>query len=174
MKKTSLTAFGGIITALSVLIMFLSGVLPFLTYTLPAFAGALLIIVIEESDIKWSLMVYVSVSLLSLILIPNKESAILYLFFFGYCAVLQSFLEEKFKSNLIRWSIKIPVFNLAIITAYMLIINVLGIQVDEFNEYGKYGVFILLGIGNLTYIIYDNTLKNLTVLYNRHLHKKMR
>ncbi|MEG0979627.1 MAG: hypothetical protein RSE39_06295, partial [Oscillospiraceae bacterium] len=78
MKNTSLTALGGILTALSVFIMFLSSVLPFLSYTLPALAGLLLLIIVREAEAKWAVMIYVAVSILVFIIVPNKEASIMY------------------------------------------------------------------------------------------------
>ena len=57
MKQSSKTAFGGILTALSVVLMFLTGVIPFLTFALPALAGALLILIVMEIGSKWALCV---------------------------------------------------------------------------------------------------------------------
>ena len=78
MKNTSLTALGGIVTALSILFMFLSALLPFMTYVVPAFAGLLLIVTVREVDLKWSVYIYIAVSVLSLLVIADKESAVMY------------------------------------------------------------------------------------------------
>ena len=77
MKQSSKTAFGGILTALSVVLMFLTGVIPFLTFALPALAGALLILIVTEIGSKWALCVYAAVSILSLLVVADKEAAML-------------------------------------------------------------------------------------------------
>lgn len=48
MKNTYKIALGGMITALSVLLMFLTGLFPMATYALPAIAGVLLISAVIE------------------------------------------------------------------------------------------------------------------------------
>ena len=83
-RNSSKTALGGIVAALSVTMMFLTAVIPTLTYALPAAAGVLLIIVVIDVDKKWAFGVYAAVSLLSLLVLPDKEAAVMYVFFFGH------------------------------------------------------------------------------------------
>lgn len=174
MKSTSLTALGGILTALSVFIMFLSSVFPFLSYALPALAGALLLVIVKEADNKWATMIYVAVSILTFIIVSNKEATIMYIFFFGYYTILKFFLEEKFSNKLIIWILKLITFNISVILAYLVIIYVFAIPFEEMEEYGKYSVYILLGLGNLTFIIFDYALSKLSILYDRYWHKQFK
>jgi len=171
LKSTSLTALGGILTALSVFIMFLSSVFPFLSYTLPAFAGALLLIMVKEAEKKWSVMVYAAVSILLLIIVSNKEAVVLYIFFFGYYVVLKEIIEKRF-SFVMKWIFKFIIFNVSIVLAFVVIIYIFAVPVEELKEYGKYSAYIMLGIGNIIFIIYDYALTNLMVVYDKHWHKQ--
>lgn len=173
MKSTSFTALGGILTALSIFIMFLSSVFPFLSYTLPAFAGAVLLIMVKEAEKKWSIMVYIAVCILSLIIVSNKEAVVLYIFFFGYYAILKETIEIHFPS-IIKWLLKFIVFNISIVFAFIVIIYVFAVPVEELEEYGKYSAYIMLGIGNIIFIVYDYTLTNLMIVYNKYWHKKFK
>ena len=58
-------ALGGIITALCLFLMFLTGVMPLLYLALPMVAGALLLIIVEEIGSGWAVLTYAAVSLLS-------------------------------------------------------------------------------------------------------------
>lgn len=170
MNNTLLTAFGGIITALSILILFLANVFPTLSYTLPALAGALLLILVKEADEKWSFMVYLSVSTLSLILISNKEAAILYIFFFGYYVILKDIIEKRF-SSFIKWIFKFAVFNISIFLAFIILIYIFAIPDGDLQEYGKY---VMLALGNVTFIVYDYTLSTLAVVYDKRWKNKLK
>ena len=68
-KKTAGKAFcvalGGIITALVVLLMFCATMFPMLDYAIPAYAGFLMVIVIEEAGSKWALLTYCACRALS-------------------------------------------------------------------------------------------------------------
>lgn len=121
MKQSSKTAFGGILTALSVVLMFLTGVIPFLTFALPALAGALLILIVMEIGSKWALCVYAAVSILSLLVVADKEAAMMYAAFFGYYPVIKSFLESKLP-RVFEWIVKFLIFNAAMVLAYLVII----------------------------------------------------
>ena len=46
LKRTSQVALGGMIAALCVLLMMLTGILPFLTYAVPAMAGFLMVVMV--------------------------------------------------------------------------------------------------------------------------------
>ena len=139
MKQSSKTAFGGILTALSVVLMFLTGVIPFLTFALPALAGALLILIVMEIGSKWALCVYAAVSILSLLVVADKEAAMMYAAFFGYYPVIKSFLESKLP-RVFEWIVKFLIFNAAMVLAYLVIIFVFGMPLDEMEEFGRYAV----------------------------------
>ena len=171
-KNTSLTALGGIISALSVFIMFLSGIIPFLTYVIPAMSGLLLIVTIKETDIKWSFFIYVAVSILSLLVVADKEAAVMYTFFFGYYPVVKDLIDKHVKHSF-RWIIKFIVFNIGVVLGYLFVIYVFGIPIDDMEEFGKYTVFVLLGLGNLTFFFYEITITNLEILYDRKWHTKI-
>ena len=95
MKQSSKTALGGIVAALSVALLFMLSVIPFLTYALPAMAGALIILIVIELNKKWAVGVYFAVSLLALLLVPDKESALMYASFFCYYPIFKSVIESK-------------------------------------------------------------------------------
>ena len=115
-KKSSKTAVGGVITALSIVLMFLTSVIPTLTYALPAAAGFLITLIVIEIDKKWALGVYVAVSLLSVLLIADKEAAVMYIMFFGYYPIVKAIFEKHFHSMLL-WVLKFAVFNVGAVAA---------------------------------------------------------
>ncbi len=173
MKNTSLTALGGIVTALSVFFMFLSSLLPFMTYVVPAFAGLLLIVTVREVELKWSVYIYIAVSALSLLVIADKEAAVMYTFFFGYYPILYRVLNSKVKNAFFKTVLKFMVFNISVILGYLFIVFVFAIPIEEMEEFGKYTYFILLALGNLTFVFYDILVKNLSFLYDKAWRKQV-
>ncbi len=75
-------ALGGIITALCLLLMFLTGVMPLLYLALPMVAGALLLIIVSEIGTGWAVLTYAAVSLLSIFVTFDKEAALIFILFF--------------------------------------------------------------------------------------------
>lgn len=173
MRSTSITALGGIIAALSVIFMFLSALLPFMTYVVPAFAGLLLIVTIREVDLKWSAYIYVTVALLSLLILADKEAAVMYTFFFGYYPIFRVFIDGRVKNKVFKTVLNFAVFNISVVLGYLLIIYVFAIPIEEMEEFGKYTNLVLLLLGNVTFVFYDVVVKNLSVLYDRFWHRRI-
>lgn len=163
-KKSSKTAVGGIVTALSIVLMFLTSIIPSMTYALPAAAGILLSLIVIEIDKRWSLGVYAAVSLLSILLIADKEAAVMYIMFFGYYPVLKGVFEGKL-NPVLSWVLKFTVFNIGIVLATLITIYVFNIPFDEMERYGKWAAVLLLALGNVVFLIYDFALTNLIKLY---------
>lgn len=163
MQQSSKTALGAMTAALSVVIMLLT-VVPVLTYTSPAFAGLLLVIIVIELDKKWAFGVYAAVGVLSVLLASDKEAAIIYLFFFGYYPILKAIIESKLKS-ILGWIAKFALFNTAIVACYLMIVKVLLLPMEDFDDFGKYTIPILLLAGNVVFFLYDMLLTKVVVIY---------
>lgn len=173
-KSASSVAFGGIISALAVLLMFFTGIFPFATYALPALSGLLLVVIVIDHGLKWAWCVYAAISALVILITPDREAATMFVLFFGYYPILKSILE-RIKLRVVEYVLKFAIFNVAMVVAYLLIIHVLGIPdiLEEFGELGKYGVWIMLGLGNIVFILYDITISRLICIYTGWLKPKL-
>ena len=179
MSKSGKTAMGGMITALSVVILMPTALEIFVS-ALPAFAGMLVMFSVIELDKKWAFGIYAAVSVLSLMLVPNKEAAVLYTAFFGYYPILKAVFESKL-SKIPEYILKFAVFNIAIIGAYAVLIKVLGMPFDELmgieGETGfvaRYMFPIMLVLGNITFAVFDVALTRVVTAYLRVWQKKFR
>lgn len=164
MRVSLKTAFGGIIAALSLSLMFLISIIPMFTYVVPAAASMLLIPIIIEIDKKWALGIYFSVSLLGLIVVPNKEVAVIYAAFFGYYPVLKSVLESQMKI-IPEWIFKILTFNASVLLSYYLMLKFMGITIDELERFGWFAIPLLLVLGTIAFVLYDYAMTKLIALY---------
>ena len=173
MKQSSKCAIGGIVSALALVLMISVAVIPFLTYALPAVAGVLTVFMVIETDKKWALGVYCTVAILAMILVPDKEVAVMYLAFFGYYPILKAVIESGLPTVL-GWVVKVASFVATMVAAYLLLINVMGGTVDEIEEYGMIAVPLLLGIGAVAFVMYDITLTRLIILYTVKFRKLFR
>ncbi len=167
-------AIGGIVSALALVLMFFTGVFPFATYALPALAGLLLTVIVVDFGRRWAWSVYAVIAILSLFVTPDREAAVMFVMFFGYYPILKSVFEQ-IPSRVTEYVLKFVVFNVAVVTAYLLLIYVLRMPdiLTEFGELGKYGVWITLGLGNVTFLIYDIALTRLIMLYTRWLKPRL-
>ncbi len=159
-------AVGGMIAALSICLMMLTGVIPVLIYSTPIIVGLLLIIMVVEMGKKWAFMVYMVVSVLSMLFVAEKESAVIYVAFFGYYPILKPVLESiKFK--VIEWVLKYVIFNASVVMAYFVLIKFFGIDISSEYVSMKVGVVILLALGNVLFLIYDLAFTRIVIVYTR-------
>lgn len=168
-------ALGGIVSALCLVTMFLAGVLPALYLLLPGIAGILLMIIAEEVNTAWAFLTYLAVSLLSLFITFDKEAALIFIMFFGHYPILRYFIQ-RLPLRLIRGLIKALVFNICIIGYFYVTVYIFGLDemLEEFDEFGKYGAYIMLVIANVIFFIYDLDLEFMHKLYKKRLMPKFR
>lgn len=164
MKQSSKCALGGIIAALSLVLLISVAIFPFMEYALPAVAGALVILMVIETDKKWAFGVYCAVAILGLFLVPNKEVAIMYFAFFGYYPILKAMIESRLPSAL-SWIIKVGTFVATMVVSYAFMMRFMGVTIDETEEFGMIAIPILLGVGAFTFILYDIALTKMVMLY---------
>ena len=171
MSKSGKIALGGLLTALGVVLMFLTGLIPIGTYALPAIAGVLLIVAVIEIGAKWAWMIYAAVAVLSLLFAADKEAALLFVLFFGYYPVLKSFLE-RISNKVLSWISKFAVFNVAV-ACFFLAVNFLQLPEDSFTVFGIYLPWVFLILGNAVFLIYDIALSGLVATYVEKLHHRV-
>ena len=164
MKQSSKCAVGGIVAALSLVLMISVAIIPFMTYALPALAGAFIVFVVIEIDKKWAAGVYAAVAILGIFLVPEKEVAVLYLAFFGYYPILKAVIESK-TGTIVGWILKILTFEITMIVSYWLMIKFMGVTIDEMDEFGVWAIPMLLGLGTFAFIMYDIAVSKLVILY---------
>ena len=166
-RKSTQVAIGGVAAALCLLLMFCTGLVPFATYALPALAGVVLIAVVAEMGWRTAMVVYAAVALLSLGIVPDREAAMLFIFFFGYYPVIKG-LIQRLPTKVLQLIVKFVLFNVAMILSYMIIIYVLGIPdiLESFGDFGKYSALVLLGMGNVVFAVYDFALTNIVDVYH--------
>ena len=164
MNQSSKCAIGGIVAALSLVILISVAIIPFLTYALPAAAGILIIPIVIEIDKKWAFGVYATVAILGALLVPNKEVAAMYIAFFGYYPIIKAVFEGHFK-NWLAWILKAVSFVVSIGASYYVLIALMGLEIDEIETYGLIAVPMLLGAGTVAFIIYDIALTRIIELY---------
>lgn len=166
--KSTQVAIGGVAAALCLLLMFCTGLVPFATYALPALSGVVLVAVVAEMGWRTAMVVYAAVALLSLGIVPDREAAMLFIFFFGYYPVIKGLLE-RLPTKILQIAVKFVLFNVAIVLSYLVIIYVLGIPdiLESFGDFGRWSALVLLGMGNVVFWVYDFALSNIVIVYHQ-------
>jgi len=151
MKKTKAMALCGVVAALSVVLLWLGAVLEIGMYAAPMLAGFCLLPVQARYGKKYAVLLWLAVSLLSLILIPNPEQNLMYFALFGlYPLVYPSFQKLP---GLWRMAAKLLFFNGVTVLVEALVMLVLAPQTMVW-----YLAAALLAVGNVVFVLYDRLL----------------
>ena len=164
-NKTKNTAVCGLMIALSVVLMMLTTVIPVFMYVIPIVTGLLVLFVSDISNKKWGTGVYFSTAFLSLLLITDKEAALTYTLFFGYYPLIKEIIEKA--PRILAWGVKLILFNLASVGIGVISFYVFGVAGDEYDEFGKYTIPILLVMANVAFLLYDICLTKNRALLTR-------
>ena len=168
-------ALGGIVSALCLVTMFLAGVIPALYLLLPGIAGILLMIIAVEVNIPWAFLTYLSVSLLSLFITFDKEAALIFIMFFGHYPILRFYIR-KIPLKLLRLIVKLILFNACIIGYFYVTVYIFGLDemLDVLSDFGRYGAYIMLGICNMIFLVYDLDLDFMYRIYQKRIMPKFK
>lgn len=157
-KSASAIALGGVMAALAVVIMCLGGIIPIATYVCPMLCAIILsfVLAITGKRIAWAW--YVAVSILSLLLGPDKEAAAVFVFL-GYYPIIKPWLDRR--KVPVLW--KLAVFNGAILILYSLLIYLFRMDqvIQEFRELGTVLTLVTLLMGNGVLFMLDTLLGRL-------------
>ncbi len=145
--------------ALSVAVMFCTGLIPTATIALPGLAGCLLIPIVAELGVGWGFGAYAVCGALSFLLAPDREAALIYLLFLGYYPVLYGILA-KIKNGAARWAVKLLLLNLAAGLEVAIAFFLLHIPLEK----GPL-LIVLWVLLNAVFLLYDQAVRRLIDLY---------
>ncbi len=126
-------AFSAILCALGVIIMFLGAVIETIDITMAALASFLVVVCMIEIGGYMPFLVFASTATLSMLLLPNKTVAVIYVMYFGFYPILKKYLERL--PILFSWIAKFIVFNIAIMLYYIFLKDVLFPDIDSIKLY---------------------------------------
>ena len=145
-------AFGGVLAALALTIMLLGGLIPVATYICPMLCAILLTFVKNNAGKRIAWTWYIGVSILSLLLAPDKEAALIFVML-GYYPLIKQDIDKM----PLKWLIKLVFFNVTSVVVYMLLLWLFGLDhlMDEFRELGLIGLMITILLGNICFALLD-------------------
>ena len=162
-------AFAAISTALSVVVLLLSGIMPSGKMALICIASFGVIFVRIYCGNSWAVCGYVITTLLALLLVPQKGSALLYGLFFGYYPLIK-LSTERISRKTLRWILRFAVFNAAFMIAYLLLQSVLTAWI---NLNGQSFIVFLIS-ANVVFVLYDYALTQMILIYLRKIDGRIR
>ena len=148
-------ALSGLLAAMAGVIMGMGGLIPVATYACPVLCMVLCCFVLRICGRRYGWTWYVAVSILSLVIGPDKEAAAVYVFL-GYYPMIQAGFEKL----PLAFVFKFLYVHAATFALYGLLIFVMGLY-DLYGEIcgdGFWGVALLLLLGNVTFFLLDRVL----------------
>ncbi len=163
MKKgaAARVSFGGIMAALAVVIMNLVSVIPVATFMCPMLSMMILQLVLRFCGVRIGWAWYGAVSILSILLSPDKEAAAIFL-----CLGYYPILKPAFDRMKIGIFLKLSLFNGVILLMYWLLINLFGLAgiAREFEELGLIMTAVTLLLGNVIFFMLDKILSRIAIM----------
>ena len=148
-------ALGGMLAAVTVVLMCIGTIIPVATYAAPVLCMMVCKIVLQlcGSRIAWAW--YGVVTLLGLLMAPDKEAAAVFLVL-GYYPIV----KPKLDGMKCSWLWKGLLFNGSILLMYWVLLKVIGVSrlLEEFSVMGIAMTVILLSLGNMTFFLLDHVL----------------
>lgn len=143
--------------ALGVVVLLLGAVLELGMYVCPMVVGLCLIPIGRRFGVKYQLLLWVVISLLSLLIVPNPEENLVFAGLFGWYPALQPRMQKLPK--LLRTLLKLLLFNAVVIALETLVLYVL---VPEAIDSAM--LVLLLLLGNVMFVMYDRVIGRFDVI----------
>jgi hypothetical protein len=160
MSKVNNITRGGIYTALTVLIIYISNIAPTSKLSLLALASAIIPLAILTTNVKTAILVYVASSLLCFLLSLGGV-AIIYALFFGIYGLAKYYIERLRKLP-IEYLLKFLFFNLSFSIMY-LFYKLLFLEFVKID----FPIYIIVLILEVAFFVYDYALTTIITYINK-------
>ena len=111
-KSTKRLAVSAVLSALSVVLLYVGSVTQVLDMTMAVLASLCTVVAVIEYGGMTPWLVYAVGGILALIIVPYPETAFMYILFFGFYPILKEKLEKK--KRWISWLLKEVIFNISL------------------------------------------------------------
>ncbi len=173
MKQTKRISLSALCASLGVVFLYLGSVLDVLDMSAAILASFLVLFCVLELGYGYAGMTYLVISVLSLLLLPNKSPAILFVGLFGYVPISKFFFEKKMRK--IAWLPKILIFNLLFGAIVYFGASLMGFETDNALGIPPFVFYIVYFVlANLVYILCDILFTRLARLYFYRFRDKIR
>lgn len=153
--------------ALGVVLMLLGSVLGLGTYMAPMFVGWCLIPIGREYGVKYQAMLWIIISLASMLFVASIEQNLMFSLLFGWYPIVRPRIQKLPKIP--RLIAKLLLFNIIVITIEAVVITFFVPEVVE-----VWMAVVLIALGNATFIFYDYAFPVFELLANAYLKKLFR
>ena len=174
-KKMSFrVAFCGLMTAMTFVVMCLSGLIPILTYVAPMISMVLLIPVLRETGVKGGWSVWAASVILTALFCADKEAAAMYAFT-GWYPMIKPRMD-RIRPRPLGNILKCLLFAAETAVMYLVLIFVLGLSevAGDFTDTAMWLNIIAFAVLVFCLYSWDRILRGVSYMYEKRLRPKLR
>ena len=169
-EQSRKVALCGVLCGLAVVVLLLGGLFSLAVYCAPLLAMAVLLPVLEEYGPGTAGAAYGAVAILALLLVPDRETALVYVFF-GWYPLLRPRIAAL-PSLPVRLVCRLGVCGLSMFLLYGVTIRLLGLTAVTEELGGGWLTAALAVMGCAVFLLLDLALGRPTVLWRRKLRRR--
>ncbi len=159
-NSVSKLALTSVFTAVSVILCFVASLFSTISLAICALTGIVTLLMLMNTGYKYTFLHYIAVSVLVLLLCPNKECAIYYIFLFGIYPIYKLYIE-RVKNRIVLWTLKILAANLLYALVWILTIRIMGLSENPL----VIETVITFILYNITFVVFDICLTRIMFFY---------
>ena len=170
LSSTKKLALCGVLSSLQVVILYLSSVFSVIDLTIAAVTVFVMVFSVLEIGGKYPWIMYATVAVISVLILPQKFSAVVYALFFGWYPMVKIFFERF--NKITAFILKFITFNVSFTVIYKVCISVLGLEASGDFDASFYNAVMLI-LGNIAFLMFDIMLRLVMILYKIKLRKQL-
>ena len=146
--RVSLTAM---FASMSLLFLYLASVLPTGRIAMYFLSSVFIMGLVIEEEIGLAVLMYIGVSLMSLLLMPNIIRVLPYVLFFGHYGIGKYYIQTRIKDKVAAYIVKLLYYNVALGLVYLLAQQI--IYEDVLSTGVAFWLFVVLA--EVAFVIFD-------------------
>lgn len=157
-------ALGGILTALTIVTLFISILIPINTFAILTISSCFVPIAIMRSNVKIGILVYLASSIIGFFLVP-LDIMIPFILYFGIYGLVKFYIE-KLRNMPLEIVLKLVFSNIMLFIGYILFTKFISpINID-------FPIWLLIILAQIAFIIFDYALTLIITFYISKFHNK--
>lgn len=153
--------------AMSLLFLYLASVLPTMRIAMYFLSSVFVMGLVIEEEIGLAIVMFIGVSLMSLLLMPNILRVLPYVFFFGHYGIGKYYIQTRIKDKVAGYILKLIYYNIAVALVYLLAQQI--IFEDILDSGIAFWLFVVLA--EVAFVIYDFLFDKVTSFYFNNLRR---
>ncbi len=149
-KHNNKLTFCAMMVALGVVVMLLGSLLPGMRLTVAALAGMIAVLAVIRGSLGYGILTVLATAILSFLLLPSKEVALIYVAFFGPYTIVKNLIERIHRQP-VEWILKL--LFCGVITIMLLVVS--GSLLNLVPAMLTKHIWLLLPMILFVFVLYD-------------------